>query len=164
MHRKGMDNYWQVIIGKYNLSDQIKWEFIHTVAVSVLLHSCTTDILTKWLEEKQNGNYIRMLHAVLNKSCKQHPKKRQLYSHLPPISQTIQVRWTRHVGHCWGSKNKFISYVLQWTSTHEHTSVGQLAKTYIHQLCMDTGCCRNDLLRAHWESLLQMKSLIFLEN
>ena len=27
------------------------------------------------------------------------------------------------------------------TSTHGNTSVGQPAKTYIHQLCADTGCC-----------------------
>ena len=31
-----------------------------------------------------------MLRAVLNKYWKQHPTRWQLYSHLPPISQTIQ--------------------------------------------------------------------------
>ena len=47
------------------------------------------------------------------------------------ISQTIQVRQTRHEGHCWKSKGE-LSDLLLWTPTHEHTSVGQLAKTYIH--------------------------------
>ena len=39
-----------------------------------------------------------MLHAVLNKSLKQHFIKEQLYGYLPPISQTIKVRRTRHAG------------------------------------------------------------------
>ena len=29
-----------------------------------------------------------------------------------------------------------------------HASVGQPTKTYIHQLCVDIGCCLDDLLRA----------------
>ena len=37
-----------------------------------------------------------MLWAILNKSWKQNCSKQQLYGHLPPISQTIQVRWTKH--------------------------------------------------------------------
>ena len=32
----------------------------------------------------------------MNKSWRQHPTRRQLYGHLPPIMKTIQVRWTRH--------------------------------------------------------------------
>ena len=31
--------------------------------------------------------------------------KQQLYDRLPPISQTIRVRRTRHAGHCWRSKD-----------------------------------------------------------
>ena len=41
----------------------------------------------------------------------------QLSSHLPPISQTIQVRRTRHPGYCWRSKDELISKVFQWTPT-----------------------------------------------
>ena len=55
----------------------------------------------KCMEEKLNGNYTRILRAVLNKSWRQHPTKHQLYGHLPPIMKTIQVRRTRHAGHCW---------------------------------------------------------------
>ena len=58
--------------------------------------------------------------------------KGQLYFHLPPISLTIQVRWTRLVGHCWGTKNELISDVLLWTlKWHGYASVGLPAKTYI---------------------------------
>ncbi len=48
---------------------------------------------------------LTKLQAILNKSWKQHPTKQQIYGHLPPISQTIQVRRTRHAEHCWRSKD-----------------------------------------------------------
>ena len=60
-------------------------------------------------------NSLRMWQAISNKSWRQHPTKHQLYSHLPPIMKTIQVRRTRHVGHCWGSRDELISDVLLWT-------------------------------------------------
>ena len=63
----------------------------------------TTWMLTKRLEKKLDGNYTRMLWGILNKSWRQHPKRHQLYGHLPPITKTIQVRRTRHAGTCWRS-------------------------------------------------------------
>ena len=48
-------------------------------------------MLTKYTENKLDGNYTRMLYAVLNKSWKKHLTIQQLYGHLPLISQTIQV-------------------------------------------------------------------------
>ena len=53
---------------------------------------CTTWTLTKWLKKKLDGNYTRMLRAILNKSWWQHPTRHQLYGPLPPITKTIQVR------------------------------------------------------------------------
>ena len=38
--------------------------------------------------------------------------------------------------------------LLLWTPTHGHINVGQAAKTYIHQLCMDTGCHQENRLRS----------------
>ena len=55
-----------------------------------------------------------MLRAILNKSWRQHPTRHQLYGHLPPITKTIQVRRTRHAGHCWRSRDELISDVLLW--------------------------------------------------
>ena len=52
--------------------------------------------------------------ANLNKSWGQHPTRHQLYGHLPPITKTIQVRRTRHAGHCWRNKNELVSDVLLW--------------------------------------------------
>ena len=88
-----------------------------------------------------DGNYTRMLRAILNKSWRQHPTRHQLYGHLPPITKTIQVRWTRHAGHCWRSWDELISDVLLWTPTHGRAKAGRPARTYIQQLCEDTGCC-----------------------
>ena len=85
-----------------------------------------------------------MLLVILNKTWKQHPTRKQLYGHLPHI---IQIRWTKHAGHCWRSKDELISDVLLRKPAHGHASVGRPAKTYIDQLCADTGCCTEDLPR-----------------
>ena len=79
-----------------------------------------------------------MLRAILNKSWRQHPTRHQLYGHLPPITKTIQVRRTRHAGHCWRSRDELRSDVLLWTSTYGRAKAGRLARTYIQQLCEDT--------------------------
>ena len=116
--------------------------------MSILLYGCTTWMLTKWLEKKLDGNYTRMLRAILNKSWQQHPTRHQLYGHLPPITKTIQARWTRHAGHCCRSKDELISDVLQWTPAYGQSKAGQPARTYIKQLCDDTGYNPEDLPEA----------------
>ena len=80
------------IIWKSNLTDKMKRSFFQAVDVSKLLYGCTTWTLTKRLEKKLDGNYTRMLQAILNRSWQQHPTRRQLYGHLPPITKTIQAR------------------------------------------------------------------------
>ena len=67
---------------------------------------------------------------------------------LPPITKTIQVRRTRHAGHYWRSRDELIRDILLWTPTHGRAKAGRPARTYIHQLCEDTGCCPEDQLRA----------------
>ena len=125
------------------------WEsFFQAAVTSILLYGCTTWTLTKRLEKKLDGNYTRMLRAILNKSWRQHPTRHQLYGHLPPITKTIQVRRTRHAGHCWRSRDELIRDVLLWTPTHGRAKSGRPARTYIHQLCEDTGCCPEELPRA----------------
>ena len=65
----------------------------------------------------------------------------QLYGYLTLISKNIQLRRTRHAGHCWRSKEELISDLLQWTTTHGCVGVGWPARTYLHQLCEDTWIC-----------------------
>ena len=91
------------VIWKSDPTDRIKRSFFQAAVMSVLLYGCPTWTLTKCMEKKLDSNHTRMLWARLNKSWRPHPTKRQLYGHLPPITKTIQVRWTRH---CWRSKEK----------------------------------------------------------
>ena len=56
------------IIWKSDLTDKIKCNFLQAAVVSILLYGCTTSMVTKRLEKKLDGNYIRMLRAILNKS------------------------------------------------------------------------------------------------
>ena len=113
------------IIWKSDLTDKMKRSFFQAAVTSILLYGCTTWTLTKQLEKKVDGNYTRM----------------------PPITKTFQVRRTRHAGHCWRSRDKLIRDVRLWTSTHGRAKAGWPARTYIQQLCEDTGCCPEDLPR-----------------
>ena len=87
----------------------------------------------------------------------QHPIKQKLYSHLPLISQTIQIRRARHtVGE---------EKTNQWTITYGLTSVGSPAKTYTHQHSADTEYSHlGDLWRlmtdrdGWWESRISIRS------
>ena len=85
-----------------------------------------------------------MLPAILNKSWKLNPTKQQLYGHLPPISKTIQIRLTKHVGHCW-SKSELIRDILLWTTSHGCASVRRSWRTYLPQFSTDTGCSLEDM-------------------
>ena len=88
-----------------------------------------------------DGNYTRTrLRTILNKSWRQHPTKYQLYGHLPPITKTIQVRRISHAGHCWRSRDELISDLLWWTPSCGRANAGRPARTYIQQLCEETGC------------------------
>ena len=98
--------------------------------------------------EKLDGNCTRMQRAILNKSWRQHPTKQQLYGHLPPITKTINVWRTRHARHCWRGRDELISDVPLWTTSHGRAKAGRPDRTYIQQLCADTGCSPEDLPKA----------------
>ena len=107
------------------------------VSTTVWLHHM---MLTKCLKKSFDGNYTRILCAVLNESRKQHPTKLLLYNHLPPISQTIQEKQAIYAGQC--CRNKLISHALDsYTWIH----LCWLTSKDLHQLCMDTGYCLEDL-------------------
>ena len=95
----------------------------------------------RWQLHKNTASNIEQVLAAT-------PPRHPLYAHLPPITKTIQVRRTRHAGHCWRSRDKLISDVLLWTPTHARAKARRPARTYIHQLCEDTGCCPEDLPEA----------------
>ena len=83
---------WFLCLTVYQCSWIIKCRshpYRKAVMVLILLYGCTTWTLTKRLKKKLDGNYKRMLRAILNKSWQQHPTRHQLYGHLPPITKTI---------------------------------------------------------------------------
>ena len=121
----------------------MKCSFFQAAVVSILLYGCITRTLTKRLEKKLDGNY-----TIFNKSWKQPLTKRPLYGHLPPITKIIKVRRARRAGHCWRSRDELISDVLLWTPSYGQAKAGRPARTYIQQLCEDTGYSPEDLPEA----------------
>ena len=141
--------HWLSVIWKLDLTDKMKHSFFFQAAVvSILLYGCTTWTLTKRIEKKLDGNYTRMLRAILNNYWGQHPTKQQLYGHLPPTTKTIQVRRTRHARHCWRSRDELIRDVLQWTPSHGRAKAGRPARIYVSQFCVVMGCSPEDLPEA----------------
>ena len=80
------------VIWNSDLTDKMECSFLQAAVVSMLLYGCTTWTLTKHMEKKLDGNYTRMLRAILNKSWRQHPTKQQLHDRLPPIMKMIKIR------------------------------------------------------------------------
>ena len=121
----------------------MKRSFFQAAVVSILLYGCTTWTLTKHMEKKldwqQHKNAASNFEQVLEAT------NHQLYGHRHPITKTIQVRQTRHAGHCWRSRNELISDVLLWTPSYGRAKAGRPARTYIQQLCEDTRCSPDDL-------------------
>ena len=54
------------IIWKSDLTDKMKRSFFQAAVTSILLYGCTTWTLRKRLEKTLDGNYTRMLRAILN--------------------------------------------------------------------------------------------------
>ena len=119
------------VIWKSDLTDKIKRSFFQAATVSILLYGCTTWMLTKRMEKKLDGNYTRMLWAILNQSWRQHSTKQHLCGHLPLITKTMQVRRTRHAGHCWRRDDEHIRDILLWTPSHGRAKTGRPIWTYI---------------------------------
>ena len=110
-------------IWKSGMTDKIKRSFFLAPVMSILLYGGTTWTLTKRMEKKLDGNYTRMLRAILNKSWRQPPTKQQLYGHQPSITKTFKVRWTRHAGYCWRSGDEPLcpEDPFTWTSKRKIT-------------------------------------------
>ena len=136
----GLNTIW-----KSSLPDNLKREFFCAVVESVLTYGATTWTLTKRMELKLDGTYTRMLRAALNIPWQHHPTKKQLYAHLPPITESIRERRLRFAGHCWRNKEELASKVLLWKPRHGVTSVGRPTRTYVDQLADDIGCLPEEL-------------------
>ena len=63
------------VIWKSDQTDKIKHSFFRAAVVSILLYGCPPWTLTKRMEKKLDGNYTRILLAILNKSWRQNPTR-----------------------------------------------------------------------------------------
>ena len=129
----------------FKIDLQVEWKV--TCYSAFFLFSFLVKIIVKKLEFQKRElhlNYIYIyvlfspvihiyiyiyIYIILNKSWPQHPTRHQLYGHLPPNTKTIQVRWTRHAGHCWRRRDELISDVLLWTP---HMTVQKQDDQYEH--------------------------------
>ena len=79
------------IIWKSNLTDKMKRSFLQAAVVSILQYGWTTWTLTKRLEKKLDGNYTRMLRAILYKSWRQQLTKHQLTASCLPTRKLSKL-------------------------------------------------------------------------
>ena len=107
--------------------------FLQILAVSMLLYRCTTWTLTKCMKNKIDGHYTWCFEQILETT----PNK----TAVRPVTTHLKnhQRRTRLPVHSRRSKNKLISDLLLWTPRYERASVGRQARTYLQQLCADTG-------------------------
>ena len=124
----------------------MKLSYFQAVAVSVLLYGCMTWTLTKRLRKKLDGKYARMVRALLNNPGASTQESTNDTASCLPYRKLVTR--TRHAGHCLKSRDELISAVLLWTPTYGRAKAGWPARTYIQQLCEDTGCSLEDLPKA----------------
>ena len=91
----------------------------------------------------------RKIHKNVESSIK------QVLATTPHETPTIRTLAPHHENYTsstnqtrWRSKDELISDVLLWTPTYGCARVGRPARTYIQQLCEDTGCNPEDLPEA----------------
>ena len=128
-----------LVIWKSDLSDKIKVNFLQAAVVSILPHGCQLSVWRKSLMTIAQECYEPYWTDPQSSNCM------VTYS---SISKTIQVKQTRHAGHCWRSKGKFISDVLLCTPSHGQIGSSRMSITYLQQLSKDKGCSLEDLINA----------------
>ena len=112
------------IIWKSDLTDKMKCSFFQA-AGRIDTATLTTWTLTKRLKKKRDGKlHKNVAKKYWTSPWRQHPTKHQLYDHLPLITKTIQVRRTRHAGHCWRSRDEFISEYSYGPPTYGQAKAG----------------------------------------
>ena len=110
--------------------------------MTVLLHSCTT-LTNKTPGEKARCKLYKTAVCFFEQILEVAP-----YKMASVLALTFHViSYPKKM-----SKNMFgtagnVSDIILWTPPHGNTTVGQPVKTYIYQLCADTGCHLEDLPR-----------------
>ena len=90
----------------------------------------------------------KKLTTNIHECCEQYwtcPRGNTPQSSIYTATKTFKIRRTSHAGHCWRSRDELMCNVLRWTPSHGWAKAGRPARTYILQLCEDTGCIPEDL-------------------
>ena len=128
-------------IWKSDLTDKMKRSFFQAAVTSILLYGCTTWTLTKRLEKKLDGNYTRMLRAILNKSWRQHPTRHQLIWSSSLLlfqdcchSLVIFIEsYMQDIPIFWRSRDELMSQMYSYgLPTHGRAKAGRPARTYLY--------------------------------
>ena len=98
----------------------------------------------------------KSLTAITQECCEQYwtspgdstPQSSSYKATYHPSRKLSKLDEPGTVGHCWRSRDEFISDVLLRNPSHGYEKVGRPARTYIQQLCADTRCSPDDLLKS----------------
>ena len=147
-------------IWKSPMNNSLKIQLFRSTVETVLLYGSNTWTLTKTLARKLDGTYTRLLRAALNVSWRRHLTNDELYGNLPKMTDTIKERRLCFSGHCKHSKEEVIHKLLLWEPSHGRRGRGRPQRTYINQLCVDTGLGKEDLGKAMedrdgWEKVVR---------
>ena len=96
------------------------------------------------LHKNAASNIEQVLAATPHKSPSIRPPA-------PPSRKLSKLDEPDMHGHCWRSRYELISDVLLWTPIYGREKAGWPARTYIQQLCEDTGCSPEDLPEAMYD-------------
>ena len=119
--------------------------FLASCGCAVLMYYRTAWTLMKCSEKKLDGSYknVTCCFGKIQETCT--PQNSSCMATYLLSCKIIPIR-QRYAWLCWRSKDKLRNNILQWTPTHGHTHVGQLANTCIYQVCTDTRYSLEDQL------------------
>ena len=100
---------------------------------------------TSWSPAVKRNRSKRLTYLGAEGVTSHTVKKRKLIKQIIVSSNYWR---TRHAGHCWRSKDEIVSDVLLWTPAYGQSKARLPARTFIQQLCDDTGCNPEDLPEA----------------
>ena len=107
-----------------HIKDMLIWFF------SIYVHYFHGEKAWRQLHKNAASNIEQFLETAPHKAAAIQP---------PTITK---IRWTRHTGHCWRSRDELISDVLLWTPSHGREKAGQPARTYIERRRVPLKTCR----------------------
>ena len=103
--------------------------------------------MTPAIEKSLNGCYTRMLRAAFNVSWRDHVTNKELYGHIPKVTEKIRTRRLQLAGHCYRHPELPAHEVLLWEPAHGKRSRGRPAASYTKSLMKDAEVETIDELR-----------------